>query len=429
MKSLDGILPLGRVEAAIMAESALVDRETSRVFWEGGDSNTLYESLMPRLDQFGADHAQATLLTVVITLAFVSVMAGWTRKLIDSTYLSSQISPSSSQLLWKLVLLAEWTILKLPKIENKWLVIASVMLYLLESYNCSTRRFLSNAISNPTELDEYIENLRKEPPIVTWKVKSFHYELRRIFAISGIFRSVNRFLNGMKYKYSDVELLSLPIISRQHIRPMFPFTRKVVTNEASATFNFGKCHDDTMVGVWTRAQADDNVAPFTKIALTKLVVLHDKRSRDDYFQQQANFVTDHGQGDEFSEFSTDIQVAGYRPRILAVRNPRVGLFQLHLFWLLTFLGLTVPYRIWFKRHCDFVRVTIIKDTEAASTTSKPHWTQNWFPSRASIQPNKVGEAIFGGSIDDSKMVSGSTEGNRLSASVSGISSRISDSRI
>ena len=33
---------LGRVEASIMGESALID-ETGRVYWEGGSSSTLYE--------------------------------------------------------------------------------------------------------------------------------------------------------------------------------------------------------------------------------------------------------------------------------------------------------------------------------------------------------------------------------------------------
>ena len=60
--------------------------------------------------------------------------------------------------------------------------------------------------------------------------------------------------------------------------------------------------------MWRRAAAiDTDVAPFTKIALTKLLVLSDRNSREDYFRQQSEFVTQHGRGDSFAEFSTDIQ--------------------------------------------------------------------------------------------------------------------------
>jgi hypothetical protein len=48
-------------------------------------------------------------------------------------------------------------------------------------------------------------------------------------------------------------------------------------------------------------------APFTRIVLTKLLVLSNQQSREDYFKQQSEFVTQHGRGDEFVEFSTDIQ--------------------------------------------------------------------------------------------------------------------------
>lgn len=41
--------------------------------------------------------------------------------------------------------------------------------------------------------------------------------------------------------------------------------------------------------------------------LSKLLVLNDSQTREEYFRQQAEFVTEHGRGDEFTEFSTDIQ--------------------------------------------------------------------------------------------------------------------------
>ena len=222
---------LGRVEASIMGESALIDRETGRVFWEGGSTNTLYESVAPKLDQYGAEHTKAAFMTALITLAFFGVIAGWLRRGIDQ---ADQLVPSDSSLLPSILLTGlQWTILRLPRLENKWLVLASVALYFFESYNCSTRRFLANAISGPTELEEYIESLRRNHPIVTWRVRSFHYERRKIFSLATGLQSILR-----RFK-QDSDLDSLALRNAKHCSPMFPFTRKVITNEAATTYQYG----------------------------------------------------------------------------------------------------------------------------------------------------------------------------------------------
>jgi hypothetical protein len=416
MNNESGVGPVpgfGRIEASIFGESALIDRETGRVYWEcGGITNTLYESFAPKLDQFGAEHAQATLLTLVITLAFLSVLSGWLQKGINSYYYNN--GPSlTSQTLSVLIILAEWTILKIPKIENKWLVLISLILYFLESYNCSTRCYLANAVSSSTELDTYIDGLRREQPIVSWKVKTFHYELRRLFAVTRIIRLLARSLKkagntpkdeeGESSSSSSSSSSSLSSFSSQtplqFALPKKPasrqasiFTRKVITNEVSETYQYASCDDSTIAGIWTRAQdSDDGAVPFTKIALSKLLVLADRRSREDYFQQQSNFVTKYGREDEFAEFSTNIEVTGYRPRLLLTRslshqqiNTYTKLFRLSVFWIFTFLGLTVPYRIWFKRHCDFIRVTVVKETKATGVADS--YLRSWFPSHATIQP-------------------------------------------
>jgi hypothetical protein len=376
--------PLGRIEASIFGESALLDRETSRIFWESGTSSTLYESLTPKLDQYGAEHFQAMLLTGILSFAVLGIVAGWIQRLIATQLpegASSSLPQLNSNIITLLLSLAKWTLLKLPRIENKWLVMTCILLYLLESYNCSTRRFLAHAMSSTTELDDYLERLRQEPPVVTWNVKTFHYEYRRVFLLPQLLQTLVCSLSSMlslsptqKMEQQEVSAISSPIDyalqndrSARHTPPKSFLTRKVITNEASATYQFTSCRDDTMVGVWTRAEAfrDDELAPFTKIGLTKLLILADGKTREAYFQQQSDFVTQHGQGDEFAEFSTDIQVAGYRPRILVLRPKRhaaAKLFRLHFFWVFTLLGLTVPYRIWFKQHCDFVRVAIVKET-------------------------------------------------------------------
>ena len=169
------------------------------------------------------------------------------------------------------------------------------------------------------------------------------------------------------------------------------------------------CEDKTIAGVWRRAEATAaNPATFSKIVLSKLLILPTEKARDDYFKQQSTFVTREG-NDEYTEFSTSIQgelytvvrivhdadshvfkllfaVKGFRRRMLAVR-PVEGilsakLFRLHLFWMFTLMGLTVPYRIWFSRHCDELRVTVAKETTNVKTSSS--W--GWF-SRSSSDPS------------------------------------------
>ncbi|KAG7354210.1 Tmem151 family protein [Nitzschia inconspicua] len=375
--------PLGRIEASIFGESALLDRETGRVFWESGTSSTLYESLTPRLDQFGVEHFQASVLSGILTLAVFGIISGWIQRAILQLRESSPIpslmssSPTTSQVVSVLIALTELALLKLPKIENRWLVV---------------------------ELDDYLESLRQEPPVVTWKVKAFHYEYRRLFLLPRFIQSLMRSLLSIAsssriQKTKEPSAISPAIdyeytLKLRHTSPKPILTHKIITNEASATYQFGTCRDDTMVGVWTRAMAfrdKDDVAPFTKIALTKLLILADGRTREDYFQQQSNFFTKHGQGDELAEFSTDIQVDGYRPRMLAVRprkNRAARLFRLHFFWVFTLLGLTVPYRIWFKQHCDFVRVAIVKEISSATNVQR-----SW--SSTSSNRRDVAKTIFG----------------------------------
>lgn len=79
-------------------------------------------------------------------------------------------------------------------------------------------------------------------------------------------------------------------------------------------------------------------------------------------------------------------VKGFRRRMLAVRPvegvPSTKLFRLHLFWMFTLIGLTVPYRIWFATHCDELRVTVAKET-ASGKTGSSSWS--WFSKSTSKQ--------------------------------------------
>jgi hypothetical protein len=218
---------MGQISASIMGECALVDKETGRIFWEGG-STTLSASLAPFLDGYGVKHFKATLMSCIFLLAILSSIVARIR-----LHVQESINPESCS--WPvsaLLFVAHWTILRLPKINGK-ILLTVIALYLIESYTCSTRRYLANAISSPTEVEEYIERLRQEPPVVTWKVRCFHYEQRKWLSALSYLWAFRRFLITKEKMEDEV----LPFVE-----PLLPwmFTRKVVTHETSGNYTYAR---------------------------------------------------------------------------------------------------------------------------------------------------------------------------------------------
>ena len=359
----------------VIGESALMDKETGRVFWEGGSSSTLSASVAPKLKAIlGVHHLKASLLSGILLLAVVGFLAQWLKDKIDQSTLF-QRRPRPFYLNASLFLI-QWTILRAPKFEP-WFLASIVILYLLEAFFCSTKRFLANAIEGD-ELEKYLEQLRDTPPVIEWKVRSFHYEPRAWTApLAGLLEVWGQ----IRQKQKSTVASSLLEPSSQEVSQPSWVRRKKVTQVSTGSYNFTSCVDRTVVGVWKRANAVDsaNSAPFIKLTLTKLLVLADAKTRHDYFQQQSQFVTDHCQEDRMAEFSTNIQVAGYKPKLLAVRHRRQAttiasrFFRLHFFWFFTLLGLSLPYRIWLSNHCDEMRVTITKETSSEEAVANRGW--------------------------------------------------------
>lgn len=179
--------------------------------------------------------------------------------------------------------------------------------------------------------------------------------------------------------------------------PSFLTARKVVTHQATGTYKFGSWDDNTIASVWKRSQAVSSMgAPFSKLTISKLLVLKDKKAREDYFAQQAVFVSTEGRKDMQAEFATTIEVEGFRSKVLAVRPVQgvssSSLFRLHVFWLFTLLGLSLPFRIWFGKHCDDLRVTVVKEVSTYGPPEKPpssssskSWLRSWFAKGDDIQ--------------------------------------------
>jgi hypothetical protein len=364
-------IPSG-IEASVMGESALVDKETGRIFWEGGSSSTLSASVGPKIEQFGIVHIKATILSAILLMALAGALASFLREKLEQSVASKTLP----RILSIGIFLVNWTILNVPRLD-RWFVLAIIILYFAEAYTCSTRRYLANAINSPLELEAFIEKLREEPPEVLWTVRSFHYE-------KALWLSPIQFTRSLLRRFKKQDSDEAPDSSSVKLSSSL-LRRKVVTNRATGYYHYKECIDKTTLGLWKRAPAPlSSAAPFTKMVLSKLLILSNEKARKDYFQQQSDFVTEHGQGDEYAEFSTSIQVSGFKPRMLAIRPvegiPSAKLFRSHLFWIFTVMGLTVPYRIWFARHCDELRVAVIKETKSELPVQP---SRSWMPSFSS----------------------------------------------
>eukprot|EP00571_Detonula_confervacea_P004458 CAMPEP_0172323334 /NCGR_PEP_ID=MMETSP1058-20130122/48462_1 /TAXON_ID=83371 /ORGANISM="Detonula confervacea, Strain CCMP 353" /LENGTH=624 /DNA_ID=CAMNT_0013039305 /DNA_START=156 /DNA_END=2030 /DNA_ORIENTATION=+ len=400
----------------LLSESALMDKETNAIYWQGGAEIFSSSLTKPYLTQRGVLHVKATILTVALWLW----VWGHVSRYLASRYFESNggivqghkllfnlpfISPEDAPpflrkiatvvtpiIQFVLLLLHSLLYLRLPQYSTKVLA-ATVLLYLLESYSCSTRRYLSHALNAPAEVESYLEQIRSVEPSVTWKVRCFHYEDREfwkncmgtrkmweswmrkndeegVVGTSSAGRSKSTNANPKPASYSSAEtFVESPAL----------FRRKVVTHQAVATYKFGSWEDHTLASLWKRSQSFSSTsqeAPFSKLTLSKLLVLQDKNTREDYFAQQAAFVMLEGRKDIHAEFATTIEVEGFRPKLLAVRpvrrasNISAALFRQHIYVLFTLLGLSLPYRIWFAKHCDEIRVAVVKETSNAESSTK-----------------------------------------------------------
>ena len=363
-----------------MGESALIDRETGQIFWQGGPG-VLYIGTSSTLSSLGVRHVRATALTIILVCAALSALAS---KLRDMLKTIDVVGPW-----WQVAsVLVKCTIL-LPRFGSLFVILIGA-LYLTEAHCCSTRRYLANALSGPAAVEDYVEGLRQAPPVARWTVRCFHYEQRKLlawltFILRMAFGTTNRrsFESESAYVGLGDGTNNAGLDLQSTLQGPSFLTKKVVTHQATKTYQCASWKDETTVGLWKRAFAPDLTAPFTKLSLCKVLLLSNGKARSDYFAQQTDFVTREGNKDQFAEFSTNIGVEGFKSRVLAIRPMRRGgtlssrFFRLHLFWIFTCLGLTLPYRIWFSRHCDELRVAVIKETFAIGKKPKLQSSSSW----------------------------------------------------
>lgn len=284
--------------APTLGESAIVDKESGRVYWQGG-KQSLFDSTVGHTYLSDKDgvvrHVRASLFSFILWISFIRWLADWA--------LHQQVLIAK----WKTILhpsekfieiaktIARVILLCLAYLPNfgKTFISFIFIMYILESYWCSTRKFLANAIYSPENIESYMEQLREQPPSIKWRIRCYHYEKRKLLSSLLLFDFLALFRN----KNDDIELVSGPSI----------FNRKIVTHQTEQTYQYGKFTDETIGGIWRQARSGTSImANFTKISLHKLILFSDVKSRKDYFDQQTKFISSEGSKDIYAEFLTTV---------------------------------------------------------------------------------------------------------------------------
>ena len=262
----------------LLSESALMDKETNAIYWQGGAQIFSTSLAKPYLTQRGVLHVKATILTMALWLW---VWGKLSRHLAskyfgDSTKSAAQghkllfalpfISTENAlpPLLQKiaavltpiiqffLLLSHSLLYLRLPQYSPK-VLFATILLYLLESYSCSTRRYLSHALNAPSEVETYLEKIRNATPSVTWKVRCFHYEEREFWkSWKGVGGLLKKGTDGNKDEdagngsgfFGGKNKGGAPVTSGSSEdfvdSPPSWLAKKVVTHLAVGTYKFGR---------------------------------------------------------------------------------------------------------------------------------------------------------------------------------------------
>ena len=311
----DGKLGLGSLSriAPVLGESAIVDKATGRVFWQGG-KQSLFESVVGHSylshQQEGVlRHVRATLFSCILWMSFIRFFAEWALKQKILARLTETFTLTSQKVLDTIKLLtraALFCLVCLPKFSREFIVVVVIM-YLLESYICNTRKYLGNTLTCPDEVENFMEGLREEGPRVSWNIRCYHYEKRKLLCLLLL-------VDVWKYLIKKIALIgnntntseSAFIEDVKSLGPSF-FTKKVVTHQMKQVYQMRSFEDKSIGGIWKQAQAATTVmAAFTRISLHKLLVFADDPTRIDYFQQQSQFISKEGKRDMYAEFSTKV---------------------------------------------------------------------------------------------------------------------------
>lgn len=349
--------------SSVYSESAIIDKETGQVFWQNGSprlsdtwSLTGIENSPSSTSTVGSSnngssihtnlrHVKPTILSIVLWVAILHRIKDFI--VVHPFITLAQIKERYPRLLYHIcrVLFFIMGTLLLPfNPFAPWFVGMCAVLYIVEAFTCTTRRYLINALSSSEEMEEYLESLRQVKPNVIWKVRCFHYETQPATSqkddTDNIANNTDDNDDNEEDDSDSNEMTKAMIKSKPKTTtssnknttnkiPRIP--KKVITHRATKQYEFDDWEDQTMVSLWKRAPIISSLmslsspsssitgfggsssssstisAPYTKISFSKFLLLANAKAREDYFRQQREFVQKEAYKDVYTEFFTDIQ--------------------------------------------------------------------------------------------------------------------------
>jgi len=382
--------------APLLGEAAIIDKESGRVYWQGGQQSLFHSTVGHTYfkNKSGLSrHVRSTFYSCILWMSLVRFLAQSILRNIQhlqSTIQSEKLRTFSRHMM-RIVRIFLFVLASLPKFSRKFLFVIGLF-YLIESYTCSTRKYLQN-VSSPEDVESYLEAMKEQQPNVKWDIRCFHYEKRKVFCTLVMY-DLWKFIFG-KLKRNKQEERG-KIGGDEEFVPLSPsiFSKKVVTHQTSQFYKFNSWEDETIGGIWKQSEATTSInSDFTKISMYKLLLFANSKARADYFVQQSKFVSKEGRKDVYAELSTQVEVHGYKPKLLLLKRKHGILrriFSIQCYWMFTCLLLTVPFRVHFARHCDELHITLAKETSleikqdinaSAPSNSRNSWfsySRNWF---------------------------------------------------
>jgi len=390
------LLSLSKI-APLLGESAIVDKESGRVYWQGGKQSLFHSTVGHTYlsNKNGiARHVRSTLYSCILWMTLIQFLA---QKILllgniyfyDHINITPRVRVIRAIFLYmaKIIRIVILCVAYLPRLSNKFITFIAVC-YIVEAYTCSTRKFLNHKLTSPEAAESCLEMMKDQKPSIKWNIRCYHYEKRKLLCallMIDLWQYLHKLiLCKKKYEDKDDDEEGQQTIQTE-LRPSM-LTKKVVTHESSMFYKFDSWEDETIGAIWKLGSfvTTSNISAFTKISMHKLILFADSKTRSNFFAQQSKFIISEGQKDMFAEISTKVDVEGYKPKLLVVKQTQgilPKIFSIQFYWIFTLLLLTVPFRIKFARHCDELHITLAKETsmddpKKAESTSLV--TKSWF---------------------------------------------------
>ncbi|XP_004209651.2 uncharacterized protein LOC101240568 [Hydra vulgaris] len=213
---------------------------------------------------------------------------------------------------------------------------------LIEAQFCNEKKYLDSTYDGD-EIDSYLNMIYEKEPLIFIIIECYHYETRT--------RTIT-YTDANGNLQSRVET----------------YQEKVVSHTDALNFSFRTWRD-----VSDRSQVPSAHARVTRIKLTKIFTFRDEQTSKEFSKVESNFIKENKNRDTHINYYTEINIHGFKERIMGVNSNRPFWLNKVCFQLAHFLTLSWPFR-WLLNcstqkvdHCIVKEISIIENNETLPT--------------------------------------------------------------